>query len=299
MKQSRYGFRPFSGLPSLGIFFILWAFFLLSPTYLSAQEPQVEIRVAAPEEIQELTLKDGSVLFGRVTAVGDPFTFKLLSGVEMEVSFAQVRSLKSAAGEVVAGEFWRADPNQTRLFFGPTARPLKKGTGYLAVYEILMPFVGVGVTDNLILAGGSPLFFGGEGSRPFWVAPKFTFLDTENTQAAVGVLAFAVEDESAGIIYGVLTRGGTKASFTVGMGYGYVNDDLAENPAFMVGGEIRTSRRIKFVTENYLFPGGTGLVSAGPRFFGERLSADLGLMAPVGWDGDFFVFPLINFVWNF
>ncbi len=299
MNRFHFGFRPFSGLPSLGIYFILWAFCLFSPTRLSAQEPHAEIRVAAPGEVQELTLKDGSVLFGQVTAVGDPFTFKLLSGAEMEVSFHQVSSLKIAAGEVVAGEFWRADPNQTRLFFGPTARPLKKGTGYLAVYEIWMPFLAVGVTDNFILAGGTPLFFGGGGSRPFWLAPKFTFLNTGGTQAAVGVLAFAWEDESAGIIYGVLTRGGTKASFTVGMGYGYVNDDLAENPAFMVGGEIRTSRRIKFVTENYLFPGGTGFVSAGPRFFGERLSADLGLMAPVGWDGGFFVFPLINFVWNF
>lgn len=299
MKRTHFGLHASSGLPSPGASFTLLAFCLLSPSHLLAQEVHVEIRVATPEEVQELTLRDGSVLFGRVLATGDPFTFKLLSGAEIEVSHAHVGSLKAARGEVVEGEFWRNDPNQTRLFFGPTARPLKKGTGYLAVYEIWMPFLGVGITDNLILAGGTPLFFGGGGSRPFWLAPKFTFLNTGHTQAAVGVLAFAVEDESAGIIYGVLTRGGIKGSVTVGMGYGYVNDDLADNPAFMVGGEIRTSRRLKFVTENYLFPGGNGFVSAGPRFFGERLSADLGLMAPVGWGGELFVFPLINFVWNF
>ena len=54
----------------------------------------------------------------------------------MVVSPTQVRSLTGAEGQVVDGEFWREDPNQTRLFFGPSARPLKKGTGYLAVYEI-------------------------------------------------------------------------------------------------------------------------------------------------------------------
>ena len=55
---------------------------------------------------------------------------------------------------------------------------------------------------------------------------------------------------------------------------------------------------MKLITENYLFPGGVGLISVGPRFFGERLSADLGLAMPVGAD-DIFVFPLVNFTWNF
>ena len=177
--------------------------------------------------------------------------------------------------------------------------PLKKGTGYLAVYEIFTPFLGIGITDNLILAGGTPLIFGGGGSRPYWVAPKFTFLNTDHTQAAVGVLAFAVVDHSAGIFYGVLSQRGLKASATIGVGYGYVDDDPADKPALMFGGELRTGRKLKLVTENYLFPGGEGFLSAGPRFFGERLSADLGLMAPIGWEDDFFVFPLINFVWNF
>ena len=71
-------------------------------------------------KVQELTLRDGSVLYGRVTKLGDPFTFLLLSGAEMVVSPTQVRSLTGAEGQVVDGEFWREDPNQTRLFFGPS-----------------------------------------------------------------------------------------------------------------------------------------------------------------------------------
>ncbi len=271
---------------------------LLAPAPAVAQEPPVEIRVATPGEVQEVVLRDGSVLYGQVLAAGDTITFRLLSGVEMHFSGNQVRSIRTATGDVVDGEYWPPDPNRTRLFFGPTARGLPKGEGYLAVYEIIMPFLGVALSDRFILAGGTPLLFGGGGSRPFWLAPKLTVLDTGRTQAALGVLAFAVEDHSAGVIYGVMTRGSAQQSATVGLGYGYVDDDLAEKPAVMLGGEIRVGRRTKLVTENYLFPGGVGLLSLGPRFFGERLSADLGLALPVG-DDDFFVFPLINFVWNF
>jgi hypothetical protein len=290
--------RPRGSNPYLAPFQLLLALFLLPPVGAGAQEPVAEIRLAQGDEVQELVLRDGSVIFGQVTALGDPFTFRLLSGGEMSVSLSQLRSLLSAPGEVIGEEFWREDPNQTRLFFGPTARPLKKGTGYLAVYEIVMPFLGVGITDNFILAGGTPLFFGWGGSRPFWLAPKYTFFNSETTQAAAGVLAFVVDDHSAGILYGVLTKGGTKASATVGLGFGYVDDELAEKPAIMFGGGIRTSRRIKLVSENYLFPSGDGLLSIGPRFIGDRLSADLGLVAPLGLD-EFFVFLLINFVWNF
>jgi len=271
---------------------------LLAPAHALAQGPPVEIRVANPGEVQEVVLRDGSVLYGQVLEAGDTITFRLLSGLEMRFSNAQVRSIRTARGDVVDGEYWPPDPNRTRLFFGPTARGLPKGDGYLAVYEIIMPFLGVALSDRFILAGGTPLLFGGGGSRPFWLAPKLTVLDTGRTQAALGILAFAVEDHSAGVVYGVVTRGGAQRSGTVGLGYGYVDDDLAEKPAVMLGGEIRIGRRTKLVTENYLFPGGAGLISLGPRFFGERLSADLGLALPVG-GGDSFVFPLINFVWNF
>lgn len=39
-------------------------------------------------------------------------------------------------------------------------------------------------------------------------------------------------------------------------------------------------------------------MSAGVRFMGQRLSADLGLATPLGLD-EFFVFPMVNFVWTF
>ena len=65
----------------------------------------------------------------------------------------------------------------------------------------------------------------------------------------------------------------------------------------MIGGEHRVSRRIKLLTESYLV-GGEGLGSFGVRFIGERLTADLGLVLPLGMN-ERFVFPVANFVWRF
>jgi energy-converting hydrogenase Eha subunit B len=54
---------------------------------------------------------------------------------------------------------------------------------------------------------------------------------------------------------------------------------------------------VKFITENYGFQGG-GLVSAGVRFIGDRLSADLGVFVPIGLD-EVILLPVVNFVWTF
>jgi hypothetical protein len=63
------------------------------------------------------------------------------------------------------------------------------------------------------------------------------------------------------------------------------------------GGEHRVSRRVKLVTENYVFSGG-GSGSVGVRFLGERLSADLELVVPLG-AGVIVAVPMVNFVWQF
>jgi hypothetical protein len=264
----------------------------------AAQERPLEIQVTPEDQLVEIVLTDGSTLVGRVVEAGDPFRFTLVSGVEMNIPVANVRSIARAEGMVEEGEYYRTDPNRTRLFFGPTARTLPSGQGYLAVYEIFMPFVGVAITDRFIMAAGTPLIFDDDWDRPFWVAPKLKVFDSGKTQGAVGVLAVGVEEDTFGLLYGVLTRGDEKGSFTLGMGYGFENSDLSDKPFLMIGGEARGSQRVKFVTENYIIPGEGGLLSAGPRFFGEKLSADLGLVLPIGAD-DFVVFPLVNFVYNF
>jgi hypothetical protein len=66
----------------------------------------------------------------------------------------------------------------------------------------------------------------------------------------------------------------------------------------MLGGEEQVRPGLKLITENYVWKGGNGIVMAGVRFFGDRLSADVALGVPVGL-GQTFAFPVINFVYNF
>jgi hypothetical protein len=63
----------------------------------------------------------------------------------------------------------------------------------------------------------------------------------------------------------------------------------------MLGAESRLSRRVSFVTENYLIPNDDvqGVISYGLRFFSEKLSTDLAFWnAP----GSQMVFPGIPYV---
>lgn len=264
-------------------------------------EPGPVIQVAAPGVTQQLELNDGTRAIGRVEAVANGrVTFRTLSGVVMEVDVAAVRSVGPVTGSIVNGEFWPADSNPTRLFFAPTGRSLKKGEAYFGVYEILLPFVQVGITDRLSVGGGSPLFFGADlGDRPFWFSPKIEVVRGRRTHVSVGALHFLnMGDYSAGIAYAVATHGTADAALTVGGGYAYSSNDKEREgaPVVMVGGEKRVSRRFKVVTENYWFSN-VGLVSGGFRYMGERFAADLGLVAPLAGD-DIFVFPMLNFVWK-
>jgi hypothetical protein len=276
-------------------------------------------------QIIEVHLTDGSVLYGTVVS-DEParVVFRTLAGAMITLERGQIVTIGPARGRVVNGEFYRADSNGTRLFFAPTGRSLPKGQGYVGVYEFLLPFVQVGVTDRLSLGVGTPLlFFGDEDVRPVWFTPKYQVYRSERVNAAIGVMHFVVfgDDTKMGLAYGVTTVGNDDRALTVGAGWAYARYQDTEygadcfgpgpprtcagvevtktpgSPVLMLGGERRISRRLKLISENYVFESG-GLVSAGVRFLGERLTADFGFFSPLSAE-ELFVAPVINFVWTF
>jgi len=273
------------------------AAFAQSPVTTSAA-----IEVPAAGVTQELELMDGSVLIGRVESIGTGhFTFRTSAGVAMTVETSMVRSIEPVSGRIVEGELWPADANPTRLFFAPTGRSLKQGEAYFGVYEIMMPFVQVGVTDRVSIGGGTPIaWFGGD--RPVWLTPKVQIFNGRSTAASVGVLHFfnaGGGGGSLGIAYAVVTQGSSDSAASIGVGYAYsrTGDQDDGSPMAMIGGEHRLTRRLKLVTENYIVSGG-GFASGGFRLLGDKLSTDFGLVAPLFCD-DFVMFPMINFVWKF
>lgn len=134
---------------------------------------------ASADEIQRLTLTDGSQVFGHVESEeADGVRFRSVSGIVLSVPRAQIADIRVVEGHVLAGEFLPADSHNTRLLFAPTGRALKKGQGYFGVYELIFPFVQVGITNRLSVGGGTPLIFGGGGTQTFWFTPKLQLLAT-------------------------------------------------------------------------------------------------------------------------
>ena len=250
--------------------------------------------------VHELRLSDGSTLYGEVVSETDTYVlFQTMGGATVKVARARIDTLKLVVGRTHEGQFRREDPNNTRLLFGPTGKSLPKGAVYLGVYEFLMPFVQVGVTDRISIGGGTPLFFGiDESNRPYWITPKVQLLSRAGTHVSAGAFhGFNGDGEGFGVAYGVLTRDVQSGSFTVGAGMGYTSEG-DRGPVVMAGADAPMRRNMKLVTENYMWKSG-GVASLGVRFFGENLSADVGIGVFFAAEGPIGGAPVVNFVYRF
>jgi hypothetical protein len=286
------------------LFMVLWLLVGVGGRVLHAQSVDTT-------EVVRLTLTDGTVVVGYVLAEdGATVQFRTASGVMMQIPQAQIRR-REVLLQQGTGRYVRLDPNRTRLLFASTARSLPSGKGYVGVYEVLFPFVAVGVADRLVLAGGMSLL-PGASEQLVYLAPKLTVRQTPKAQVAAGVIAARVtrNEGAAGLLYGNGTFGSPERAVTLGVGFAFVSegledeDDLevSDTPVLLIGGELQVSNSLKLLTENYVGPAldEAALLSAGVRFFGEHLAADLGLFtSPAAWDADGFPFiPWVGFVYN-
>ena len=286
-------------LKALASALLLFAFLTPAATVAAQTSQPAQPVQGGRTEVQELVLRDGSKLFGRVESETDTeVVFRTHAGATVTAKRADIVSLRAVKGRIESGEFLRTDSHRSRLFFAPTGRSLDKGQVSVGVFEFMAPFVQVGVTDRLSVGGGTPLMFGfDEGFRPFWFTPKYQVVNREKFQAAVGVLQiFNTSGDNGGIAYGVSTFGDSDNALTVGAGMAYADDN--RGAVVMVGGEGRVRNNLKLITENYIWQGGDGIISGGVRFLGERLSADLGLAVPIG-AGDLIAFPVVSFMYVF
>lgn len=288
MRWMRHGFAAVAFLLVVGM--------PGSATIAAAQDAPA----AQVQKLFEVKTTDGSKYFGYLDSeTPERVVIRTPGGATIDLARSDILSMTETEGTMVGQEFRPADANPTRLFFGPTARSLKKGEGYVGTFFYIMPTVQVGITDRLSIGGGTPLVFG-SGSLPIWITPKFQVYDSPRAAVAVGALHFLnIDDHSMGIAYTAGTFGSRDDAVTVGVGWAYASDNRSDEgtAVMMIGGERRASRRIKWITENYIWNGG-GFVSGGVRFLGDSLTADLGLVSPLGID-EFYVFPVMNFVWKF
>jgi hypothetical protein len=274
------------------------AFYFFCCNYVFCQQDTTSANLV------KLTLKDGSELIGsKIDEDSVSINFLTVGKISLIVPKNQITTIEPLKGYISNGEFITDDPNSSRLFFAPTARPIKAGQGYFSIYEIFFPTISVGIADIISLSGGISLI-PGASEQLIYFAPKVTPFQKGDFCVAAGMLYISASSsyaEGAGIVYGITTYGNSSASITAGAGWGFSGENFSNTPVFLVGGEIRLSNSIKFITENWIPVESNGaMISFGLRFFGKKVAGDLGFIRPTGSiDKGFPFIPWIGFAYNF
>lgn len=290
---------------------LIIAFLLSLGTPVLAQQVSLDSVSVADTSLRHLVrLRDGSALVGRITVITpDSVRVQLAQG---EVTLArsgivEVRQVPRTS--LRNGEYWFENPHPTRLLFSSTAYPLEKGTGYYANAWLLFHTFAAGITDRFTLGGGATTIPGiALRDNPFYLLPKYTIVNRSRAQAALGALVGflpfntdAGDDvTTAGLLYAVGTTGTRESNVSLGVAWGYANDEITSNPGVMLGGQGRIGRRISLISENWFFSVDNdveGALSYGLRFLGEKLSVDLAWVSVLGKSG--VGIPWLGFAFRF
>ena len=262
------------------------------------------LRPSPDSQLVKLTLRDGSVLIGRVLEV-TPTIVRFASAVgESSIPRSAIRRVESTATTSIhVGEFWPEDPSRTRLFFAPTGRMQHAHETYFSDAYILFPSIQAGLTDHFSLGGGMSIVPGlGLDEQLFYITPKVGLYASPKLNVAVGALvagAGSISDNNpVGLGYGVATFGGEDASVTAGAGFGFSGAN--SSPAiFMLGGSVRVSRNVALVSENYVYSerSTSALLSGGFRFMSDRIAVDFAGFTVS--DGGVPIIPYVAFIYRF
>jgi hypothetical protein len=243
-------------------------------------------------KIYKIELQDGSVFIGYIIQQDSiNLEIKTLSIPKIEIPISKIKSIiELDSSNYKKGRYWFPNPNATRYLFAPSAFNLKKGEGYYQNTYLFLNSFNVGITNNFSIGGGLELLSTlgslafGEFSPTFFITPKVGFEVTNKFHVGGGVLYASIPSFSSagrtsmGIAYGVGTYGTLDNNITLGMGWGFVNDEFSNNPNITLSGMTRIAKKVALVTENWFIPTSDGyknFYSYGIRFFGENLAVDL------------------------
>jgi len=287
------------------------ALLLLGVFLFTTEMPYAQEQGVPSDSLVSISLKDGTTLTGKIVHE-DEVSLKVVTPAELEVEVprSSIISIKPLRGRMVEGQFYRFDPNYSRLMFAPSGRPLRKGEGYFFDTYVLFPGVAWGFTDNFSLMAGLSVVPGVDfGDQLLYLAPRIGFQTSDEFAMSFGALYATADRDAVGIAFAVASMGQPDKSFTAGLGLGYTkleDEDLefGDHPVILLGGNVRLSNSTALVSENWLITGGDFEFGNQPfalaiRFFGERLAADVGaiLIGEVIEEG--FPIPWLSFTYNF
>lgn len=166
-------------------------------------------------------------------------------------------------------EDWFQNPNYTRMFFAPTARPLKKGDGYLQDINIFVIATNYGINDNLSVGGIASLIPEINTNQQILAfTPKIGVEISKDLSIGGGLLYVSGAGlAQVGVLYGVATYGSVDTNLTLGLGGAYGNiskvgffPKIGEKAIVqgagalvtMIGGMHRIAEHISVVSENWM-----------------------------------------------
>ena len=272
---------------------------------------------ALPGQNVAVRLRDGSTMIGRLERADGDSVVVVGSAGRMALPRASVDNVRAAGSAHTRAngstDYWFENPNATRLFFGPTGRTLARGQGYVADVEVVIASANVGLTDRIMVGGGSLLI---PGTTLWFVSPKVGLVRGDQFNVSVGAVAAGIGNlgcidgcadntsnrkyDISGIAYVAGTYGSPDHSFTLAVGDGFAGSKVSGQPAVMLGGETRIARRISLASENYIIPTvDAPVVSYGLRFMGEKIAVDLAFFNIANRRARFPGVPYVDFVFRF
>ena len=243
---------------------------------------------AVDTSLKTIVLKDGNEFTGHIKSRDSlNLKFETQSGVRFDLKPDQIESIEDQRSDYTAGD----DPNKTRLFFAPTGKNLKAGTGYFSVNELFFPMIAFGITDFLTLAGGMTII-PGASDQLYYLNGKAGLLHFNEADFSAGILYTNItsgDENGLTILYANSTYGTKEAAVTLTAGLSFNgNENSGKYPIFILGGELKLSNSSKLLTENWIMtsPESGKIFTLGIRFFGKKVAGDFGLMYFVDQDGE-------------
>jgi hypothetical protein len=263
-----------------------------------------------------VTLNDGSAISGTLLSIDDnEIVIKSGTMGEVRLQKVNIKSMTqvSSFNEKKSG-IWFTNPNPTKYLLGNSAIPLEKKSGYYQNTWVFVNSFSYGITNNISISAGFEIlsiFAGGDGPYAFYINPKASFKIANNFYAGANVLyanTIKTVEEFGGLatFNGFATYGNKNNNITCGVGFGWADGEFSNKPVIVISGMVRASRRIGFVSENWILPGVNedggyyGIYSYGIRFLGEKISVDLAFLNNPDIASELIIgIPWLDFVFNF
>ena len=261
---------------------------------------------AASQGVDRIFLTNGTVLVGIIEEQTKEYLrikttkFGVVKVLSEEID--HVENTTQSVEEVMYGVV--SDPNTTRAFLMPTAQTLPAGKGYIGVFELFLFTIAWSPADHLMLNGGLLLLPIPLEDQVYNFGLKFGFGQlSKDVEIGIGVQFLKIpEEEPVGIGYGVIRFGNVNNKLNIGAGFGFdLGQGSATDPVFLISGDTRLGQSVKLLAETWILPGADILpFMIGVRFFGSRLSGDIGLLYPLGgrWESPLGL-PVGNLIYNF